>query len=114
VSPIIEAPDRRSSGTHWRDRVITVALWLAWCYPVEAVGRLAAPDVTARIAGTIPAAAWLGDAFLSDLATAARVAGILVAGLLTWGSYGRWRAGPRSWYDGGAVTPRGGGGATGT
>jgi hypothetical protein len=91
MSPIIEAPERRSSRIRWRDRAVTAALWLAWCHPVEALVRLAAPDATA------PASAWLGDAFLDDVAAASRMAGVLVAGLLTWGSYARWRAGPRSW-----------------
>jgi hypothetical protein len=89
MSPIIAAPHRRSARARWRDRAVTAALWLAWCHPVEALVRLAAPDV--------PAAAWLGDAFLSDLAAAVRVAGVLVVGLLGWGSYARWRAHPPSW-----------------
>jgi hypothetical protein len=90
MSPIIEAPDRRSSGVRWRDRAITAALWLAWCHPVEALVRLAAPDVA------VPASAWLGEAFLADLTAATRVAGLMVAGLLTWGSYARWRGHPPS------------------
>jgi hypothetical protein len=89
VSPIIEASERRSARVRWRDRAVTATLWLAWCHPVEAL--LVAPGATA------PVSAWLGEAFLADLAAACRVAGILVAGLLTWGSYARWRAGPRSW-----------------
>jgi hypothetical protein len=90
-APVIEQPGRRSPRVRWRDRCVTAALWIAWCYPVEALARLTAPEMTAQIAGISPVAALLGDAFLDDVTAAARLAGVLVAGLLSWGSYSRWR-----------------------
>ena len=72
---------------------MTAALWLAFFYPVEALARFAVPEAAVRIAWPLPTSTWLADAFLSDLAAAARVAGFLVCGLLTWGSYVRWRGG---------------------
>jgi hypothetical protein len=89
--PIIERPWRRPRWLVWRDRCVTAALWLAWLYPVEALARLAVPDVAAQLAGVPPGAALLGDAFLADVAAAGRTALFLVGSLLAWGSYGRWR-----------------------
>src|SRR5262249_53414903 len=90
-SPIIEQPGRRSPGLRWRDHGVTAALWLAWCCPVEALARFAAPEMAARIAGSAPGASLLGEAFLADVVAAAQAAGILVTCLLAWGTYGRWR-----------------------
>jgi hypothetical protein len=93
--PVIERPGRRPPRLVWRDRCVTAALWTAWCYPVEALARLTAPEMAARITGTAPGASLLGDAFLADVAAAGRMAVLLVGCLLGWGSYARWRAGRR-------------------
>src|SRR5262249_52525873 len=90
-SPIIEQPGRRPPGLRWRDHGVTAALWLAWCCPVEALARFAAPEMAARIAGGAPGASLLGEAFLADVGAAARAAGILVTCLPAGGPYGRWR-----------------------
>src|SRR5262249_40189239 len=90
---IIERPRQRSVRLRWRDRCVTAALWGAWCYPIEALARITAPEVTARLTGSASVSALLGEGFLADVTDAARVASILVASLLTWGSCARWRRG---------------------
>jgi hypothetical protein len=83
---------------------VTAALWIAWCHPIEALARIAAPDVAARIVGSAADASWLGEAFVADVVAAARIAGVLVATLVAWGTYVRrhqWRrgSGPGSGLD---------------
>jgi hypothetical protein len=80
----------------WRDRCVTAALWIAWCYPIEALARIAAPDVAARIGASATDASLLGEAFVADVLAAARLAGVLVASLVSWGAYTRRRHWPRA------------------
>ena len=80
-----KSPRDEASAPH-RDRCLTVALWAAWSRPVEALARLAAGDP-----GSGAGPDWAG--FVSDVAAAGRVAGVLMALLVGWGAYGRWRGG---------------------
>ena len=84
--PIIDAPVQRTRWLRCRDRCLMAALWAAWSRPVEALARLAAGDP-----GSGAGPDWAG--FVSDVAAAGRVAGVLMALLVGWGAYGRWRGG---------------------
>jgi hypothetical protein len=81
---IIDVPSQRSWLLRWRDRGLTLLLWIAWSRPVDALARLAVGP-----SGSDGEHLW--DTFLRDLADASGTASILIAVLYTWGGYDRVR-----------------------